>query len=106
MITALLSQFSAATADTAAAEGNFHRLFGDRLRGARAYNLTGIAAISMIWFIPLFTLITIASRAFAAYYAVQCVVALRTSERVPAKLGYGLLGLLLAAIALFARPAG
>ena len=47
----------------------------------------------------------IASRAFAAYYALQCVVALRTSSGTWRKLGFGLLAIVLALVTLLARPA-
>jgi hypothetical protein len=50
-------------------------------------------------------IVVVASRAFAFYYALQCVVALRTSDRALARLGYGALGVLMLAITLFATPA-
>lgn len=106
VIAAVLSQFSAATADTVAADGNLHRLLPSLMAGPRPFVLSGIAAVVLIWSIPTFTIIAIASRAFAAYYALQCVVALRTSERAYAKAGFGLLAVVLAAITLLARPAG
>jgi hypothetical protein len=46
----------------------------------------------------------VASRAFAAYYCVQCLTAMRTSRALPAKLGFVALALLLAAITLLAQP--
>ena len=106
VITAVLSQFSAATADTVAADGNLHRLFGRLMRHPRSYVVSGAAAILLVWTIPTFTIIAVASRAFAAYYSLQCVIALRTSQGHLAKLGFGLLALVLAAITLLARPAG
>ncbi len=106
VITAILSQFSAATADTVAADGNLHRLFGSLMRHPRSYGVTGAAAILLVWTIPTFTIIAVASRAFAAYYALQCVIALRTSDRDLARVGFGILALLLTAITLLARPAG
>ncbi len=106
VIAAVLSQFSAATADTVAADGNLHRLAPKLMSGPRPFVLSGIAAVVLIWSIPTFTIIAIASRAFAAYYALQCAVALRTSERTSAKVGFGLLAAILVAITLLARPAG
>ena len=47
----------------------------------------------------------VASRAFAAYYALQCTVALRTSNRGWVRIGYGLLALVMLAITLLAKPA-
>ena len=106
VLTAVLSQFSAATADTVAAHGNLHQIAARLMRDPRGYIASGAAALVMIWTIRIFPLIAVASRAFAAYYALQCVVALRTSQRTAVKLAYGTLAIALAAITLFARPAG
>ncbi len=106
VLTAVLSQFSAATADTVAAYGNLVRLLPGPMRGARPYVLTGDAAILLVWTVPTFSIVAVASRAFAAYYALQCAVALRTSGGALARAGYGLLGLSLAGVAAFALPAG
>ncbi len=73
---------------------------------ASPYLLTGAAAILLVWLAPTFTIIVVASRAFAAYYALQCVVALRTSSGIRRKLGFGILAIVLALIALLAQPAG
>lgn len=48
----------------------------------------------------------VASRAFAAYYALQAVVALRTSSGAGRKIGFGLLAVLMVLVTLFAEPAG
>ncbi len=106
VVTAVLSQFSAATADTVAADGNLRRLVGGLMRGARPYVVSGAAAIVLVWTLPTFTIIAVASRAFAAYYALECLVALRTSRGVRAKVGFGLLAVVLLAITLLAKPAG
>lgn len=105
VLTAVLSQLSAATADTAAVGGNLHSLASRAMRGPRAYALNGIAAVVLIWTVPTLTIIAVASRAFAAYYCVQCVIALRTCEGSARKSGYGALAVLMAAITLFALPA-
>jgi len=47
----------------------------------------------------------VASRAFAAYYALQCTVALRTSTRARTRVAYGILALIMIAITLLALPA-
>ena len=106
VLCAVLSQFSAAIADTVAAAGNLHERSRGLARGRRAYLLCGAAAIPMIYAIPTFTLVAIASRAFAAYYFVQCLVAIRTSRSAPRKLAFGLLAALMAAITLLAQPVG
>ncbi len=105
VICAVLSQFSAATADTAAASGNLHG-FGVRLfAGRRAYLLSGIAAILLCWTVSTLDLIAIASRAFAAYYCVQALLAMRSSGSAAARFAYALLAVVMLAITLLAQPA-
>lgn len=106
VITAILSQFSAATADSVAAHGNLRILTGHRLGSHAAYLVIGAAGVVLVWTVPILAIVALASRAFAAYYAIQCVVALRSSDSRVGKSGFGLLALVMALIALFARPAG
>lgn len=103
-LSALLSQFSAGIADTAAAEGNLRKLSA-WMRGPRPYLASGGAAIVLAATVPTYTIVAIASRAFAAYYALQAVLALRTSHGVSRKLAYGALAVVMAAIAVLAEPA-
>ena len=105
VISAVLSQFSAATADTAAAEGNLRRL-SPSMHGPRPFLLSGAAAIALAATVQTYTIVAVASRAFAAYYAIQAVVALRTTRSRPKRIGYGALSLLMIVITLFAEPAG
>lgn len=105
VLCALLSQFSAATADTAAADGNLRGL-ASWMTGTRPYLVSGAAAIALAATMPTLTIITIASRAFAAYYAIQAVIALRTADGIARKVGYGILALVMTAVALLAQPAG
>lgn len=102
---AVLSQLSAAIADTAAADGNMEGL-SDWFRGPRPFLISGAAAIALAATAPTLTIVAIASRAFAAYYSIQAVIALRTSTALPAKVGYGFLALLMVAITALAQPAG
>ena len=103
-LSAVLSQFSAGIADTAAAAGNLSKL-SDRMHGSRPYLISGTAAVVLAATVPTFTIVAVASRAFAAYYALQAVLALRTSPKISRKIGYGALALLMAAIAVLAQPA-
>ena len=105
-LSAVLSQFSAAIADTAAADGNLRRLSPQTMRGVRPYLISGVAAVALAATVPTFTIVAIASRAFAAYYAFQCVVALRSSQGVFRKTGYGALAGVMVLVTLFALPAG
>ncbi len=105
VLTAVLSQFSAATADTVAAEGNLRGLIG-WMRNPRQYFATGALAIVLAATVGTFTIIAVASRAFAAYYAIQALLAMRTCDGLPRKIGYGALAALMIVITLFALPAG
>ena len=106
VICATLSQFSAGTADTVAARENLRAQFPRVLGGSRAYVVSGVAAAVMIWTIPTLTIVTIASRAFAAYYCLQCVLALRTSGSFWPRAGFAVLATAMALITLFAQPVG
>lgn len=105
VLSAVLSQFAAATADTAAADGNLRRL-SQRMHGRRPFLLTGGFAVALAATVPTFTIVAVASRAFSVYYALQCVVALRTTDGPWRKTAYGALALVMAAIAVLAEPAG
>ncbi len=105
VLSAVFSQFSAAVADTVAAEGNLRGL-SHVLRGRRPYLLTGAAGILLAATTPTFTIVAVASRAFAAYYALQAVLAMRTSTGRTRRAGYGALAVLLGAVTLFAQSAG
>jgi hypothetical protein len=105
VLCAVLSQFSAATADTEAGVGNLRVIGWAPLRGRRRYLLVGGAASVLAATLGTSEIIVVASRAFAAYYALQCTVALRTSNRGWTRVGYGILALLMVAVTLLARPA-
>ncbi len=105
VLAAVLSQFSAATADTVAADGNLRGLL-DWMRDSRPYLVSGAAAILLAATVGTFAIIAIASRAFAAYYALQALIAMRTAEGLPRKIGFGALAVLMGAITLLAVPAG
>ena len=105
VISAVLSQLSAAIADTASADGNLRGLWS-WMKGPRPFVVSGIAAVALAATVPTYTIVAVASRAFAAYYALLAVVALRTSSSLPRKIGYGALAVLMLAIAALAEPAG
>ncbi len=102
-LSAVLSQFSAAIADTAAAEGNLRGL-GRWFTGSRPYLVSGAAAILLAALVPTLIIVTIASQAFAAYYGIQAVISLRTSAKPLTKVGFGVLAIGMFAVAIFAQP--
>ncbi len=104
VLSAVLSQFSAAIADTAAADGNLRGL-NQWLTGPRPYLISGTGAIALAATVPTLTIVAIASRAFAAYYAIQALIALRTTTGLNRKLGFGILASAMLAVTLFAQPA-
>jgi hypothetical protein len=105
VLSAVFSQFSAGIADTAAAEGNLRGL-SPWFRGRRPYLLSGAAAILLAATVPTLTIVAVASRAFAVYYAIQAVIAFRTSSGIARRTGFAALGVLMLAVAVFALPAG
>ena len=74
-ITAVGSQFSAAVADTSGAGGLLADLSKDRLREKWAYLVILGVTVLLTWIADVNEIISYASRAFAAYYFLQCLVA-------------------------------
>lgn len=105
VLCAVLSQFSAATADTVAADGNVRVLPGVHMTSRTVYLLIGLASCALALTIPTFTLVTVASRAFAAYYALKAYVAMRTSTTRRERVSRGALAIVMLAIAALALPA-
>jgi hypothetical protein len=102
---AVLSQFSAAVADVVAAGGNVDESTQGRVDDRQAYVwICGIAVI--LAFASTLTILSFASRAFAFYYFLQCLVAICVAESKVHKVAIGLLAAVLAFITLFAVPAG
>jgi len=105
VIAAVLSQFSAAVADVVAAGGTVEETTQGRVDDRQAYVLIcGIAVI--LAFASTLTILSFASRAFAFYYFLQCLVAICVTESKTQKVAIGLLATVLAFITLFAVPAG
>ena len=105
VVAAVLSQFSAAVADMVAAGGNVAESTEGRVDEQRAYVLIcGIAVV--LAFASTLTILSFASRAFAFYYFLQCLVAVSVSESPVQKMAIRLLAAVLAFITMFAVPAG
>jgi len=107
---AVLSQFSAAVADTVGAAGIVDQeTTSPRVSAKRAYPAIAVLVIAAIWTLDVFEVMTFASRAFATYYGLQCVIATITSVHRPKSklrtlklLSFPLLAACAFAIALFA----
>ena len=109
LVAAVMSQFSAAVADTAGSGGLLSEFSRRRLTPGVGYTLVATVAIILIWSASIFEIITIASRAFALYYLLQCLVALIVSRGQGSLLQrtfFVLIGLLLLLVVVFAIPDG
>jgi hypothetical protein len=105
VIAAVMSQFSAAVADVVAGGGNVAESTQGRVDDRSAYVwICGVAVV--LAFASTLTILSFASRAFAFYYFLQCLVAISVSKSTPQRVAMGLLAAVLAFITLFAVPAG
>jgi hypothetical protein len=75
IVAALAAQFSAAIADTSGAGGLVEDLSGHRIRPRVAYLILVVIGLGLTWFSHIFEIISLASKAFALYYALQCAIA-------------------------------
>lgn len=103
---AALSQFSAAVADTVAAAANLRESSSGRIAPRWGYLAVGLAAIGLAWTGSTFTIIALASRAFAFYYLMQCVVAWSVCRNNRERAQFAVIGAVLAFVLIFAVPAG
>ncbi|WP_369177569.1 hypothetical protein [Candidatus Thiodubiliella endoseptemdiera] len=76
MVAAVMSQFSAAIADTGGAGGLLNENSNKRLSTKVAYVGVSMCAILLVWSVDLMGIIALASKAFATYYLSQTLLAL------------------------------
>ena len=106
VISAALSQFAAAVADTIASTGNMSEISRQKISPRTGYLIVGFGALSLTWAANTYEILALASRAFALYYLLQCLLALQLSSSMRQKTGLAMLALALAFIVIFAVPAG
>ena len=106
VIAAAMSQFSAAVADTLAATGNMAEMTHGGLKAKFGTVLVGGGAIALSWSANTLEILALASRAFAFYYMLQCLVAINVSEPIGQRLGMAAIAVVLGFITIFAVPAG
>ena len=106
IVAASMSQFSAAVADTLAASANMRETSRGRISTRWGYVLVGGAAMALAWTTTTFQSIALASRAFALYYLLQCLVAFSVCRNRRERILFVLIGLILIFVLLFAIPAG
>jgi hypothetical protein len=104
ILAAVLSQFSAAVADTIGGGGNLAQN-SKHIDARHAYLIICGTAI-VLAFADTLTILALASRAFAFYYALQCVVAICVSKSAGQKILFSLVAAILVFITVFAVPAG
>ena len=111
ILAAIMSQFSAGVADTVGAGGLASESTRGRLSSKKGYLIVSVLAIILIWSADLLEIIALASRAFALYYLLQCVVALIANHHHKGKTYwlrnafFTVLAIILAFIVFFAIPA-
>lgn len=81
IIAALMSQFSAAVADTGGAGGLLRESSQNRLTARISYAAVIASAIVLVWSADLMEIIAMASKAFAAYYLLQTLLAIKICMR-------------------------
>ncbi len=106
VIAASLSQFSAAVADTLAATANMREVSRRRISARWGYFLVGVSAMALSWSGSTFEIIALASRAFAFYYLLQCVVAFSVCRNHRERSFFVFIALVLGFVLIFAVPAG
>ena len=106
IIAAALSQFSASVADTLAATGNMQETTHGHVKAKWGCIMVGVGAIALTWSANTFEILALASRAFAFYYLLQCIVAIIVSKSTIQRAGISLVAVALGFITVFAVPAG
>ncbi len=81
MVAAVLSQFSAAVADTGGGGGLLAENSAQRVTTRFGYVCVCVSSILLVWAVELLEIIALASRAFAAYYLIQTIIALVVNQR-------------------------
>ncbi|MDD3313806.1 hypothetical protein [Pseudodesulfovibrio sp.] len=113
-LTAVGSQFSASTADDAGCSGLLEAILRGRIPAKYNYLLVSAASICLTWLTDVYQIISQASRAFALFYFLQCLVALfvlYSGKAAVARRGmraalFAALALVCLGVTLFGIPAG
>ncbi|MAZ01751.1 MAG: hypothetical protein CMN56_01300 [Sneathiella sp.] len=103
---AVFSQFGAAIAEAISASGNIMELTRHRLTTRVTYIFICGLAIALTWTADTFEILALASRAFAFYFFLQCLVACDVARKKGLKAAFAILAALLLFITIFSVPAG
>jgi hypothetical protein len=109
-VSAVASQFSASIADSMGNAGLIEQITGNRVDPRHAYPLIAFVGIGIIVSLDVNGVIALASRAFALFYALQCLVAWEAARhrQVDQRKASAFMGLavLSGAVFIFGVPAG
>lgn len=110
LIGALSSQLSAAVADSIGSGGLMSEVSRRKLGVQAAFALAGTLAIGVVWLTDPFEVVAISSRAFALFYALQCMLALAVARSTGAgslfqRIGFLVVGLVCIVATLVGAPA-
>lgn len=107
-VSAVASQFSAAVADSIGNEGLIGQLTRGKVDPRHAYALIAVVAVAILITQDVNSVIALASRAFALFYALQCLVAWEAARKRPADIGkswvFLFLSVLTATVCIFGVP--
>lgn len=106
IVAAAVSQFSASVADTIAAGANVSELTRGRIGTRLGYVSVGVFAIVLAWTGSTLTVVALASRAFAFYYLMQCLVAFSVCRNHRQRVWFTAGALVSAFVLVFAIPVG
>lgn len=106
VLVAIFSQFSAAVADAISGSGSMVEVSHRALPKRATYLLICLSAIALCWATTTFTILALASRAFAFYYLMQCFITISILDKFAHKLLVGIVSLVLAFVTAFATPVG
>ena len=112
-VAAIGSQFSAAVADTSGAGGLMEDITNHKLRIRYAYLIILLITVMLTWGTNVNAIISYASRAFALYYMLQCIVAFLVAlqmKELPARTlrlaGFTLVAVICLLVFVFGLPTG
>lgn len=80
---AVFAQLSAAVADAIGASGLIQQVSAKKIDRRHAYPVIALIGIGLTWTLDIFGVISLASRAFALFYLMQCLVAAAVALKAP-----------------------
>ncbi|MGU3391895.1 hypothetical protein [Sphingomonas sp. M1A8_2b] len=107
---AVSSQLSAAVADSIGSGGLVNEVSRRKISVPLAFTLAGILAVLVVWLTDPFEVVALSSRAFALFYAMQCVLALLVSIKhraggIGQRIGFAVIGLICLVAVFVGAPA-